>query len=303
VRQLLRHQSGIYNYTSSFWWQLNFWFLERHGNWPPMRLLQYAYDRPARFPPGQGWEYSNSNFLLLGLIIDRVTGHNHPVEIRNRILDPLQLTNTYYELSEPARGERAHGYERFCGFPMDTYDWTPITGGNAGLVSTVPELAVAVRAVCGTNGFLDEPTRELLRSEVRPESHYAGSRDVAYPVLGYDWGISWRRAAPNQTPVSVAPVFFGHDGGSYGCLCFAWHDPTDDITIVWFGSSMFALDHHNTGSFQSTLEKALLELAVEQSSSKRNTEAPRTEPGGAANGSQPIRSETNQTSSAAGSRR
>jgi len=265
VRQLLRHQSGIYNYSSSPWWQLNFWFLGHHGNWPPLRHLKYAYDKPARFPPGKGWEYSNSNFLLLGLILENIAGHPLSVEIRQQILDPLELTNTYYELNEPARGGLAHGYEKLFGFRTDVTGWTPLVAGNSGLVSTVSDLAIAVRAICGTNQFLGAPTRELLRSEVRPESQYAGSRDQAYPVLGYDWGINFGRAADdNVTPVSVAPVFFGHGGNVSGSLCFAWYDPKDDITIVWFGSSILGFPATQTWQFQQTLQKALFELAVER---------------------------------------
>src|SRR5258708_89127 len=116
---------------------------------------------------------------------------------------------------------------------MDVNDWTTSICGASRMVSTVSELATFVRAICGTNSFLDERMRKLLRSEVRPESKYAGSRDPVYPVLGYDWGISWRRAVDgNETPVSVAPVFFGHEGDGVGSLCFALHDPKDDTTIV-----------------------------------------------------------------------
>ena len=269
VRQLLRHQSGIYNYSSNPWWQINFLILDHHGDWPPLRQLKYAYDKPARFPPGKGWEYSNSNFLLLGLILEKITGHPLSVEIRQQILDPLELTNTYYELNEPRRGELAHGYEKLLGFRRDVTDWTPLVAGNSGLVSTVSDLAIAVRAICGTNHFLDGQTRELLRNEVRPESKYAGSRDLAYPVLGYDWGINIARAVDdNETPVSVAPVFFGHGGNVAGSLCFAWHDPKDDITIVWFGSSTLGFPTTHVWQFQQTLQKALFELAVEQSRGK-----------------------------------
>lgn len=271
VRQLLRMQSGIYNFSDSRRWMLSFYLLHRHGNWPPLRYLKFAYDKPAGFPPGKGWQYSNSNFILLGLIIEEVTGHSLPVELHRQILDPLQLTNTYYELSGQTRGELAHGYENFLGHQMDVTGWTPFTGGNAGLVSTVPDLAVAVRAICGTNSFLDEPTRQLLRNEVRPESKYAGSRDPAYPVLGYDWGINWRRAVDdNETPVSVAPVFFGHEGAVPGSLCVAWFDPKDDITIVWFGSSMGGIpfNEKRIGKFQNEMGQALLELAVEQTREK-----------------------------------
>jgi hypothetical protein len=132
------------------------------------------------------------------------------------------------------------------------------------LVSTVSDLAVAVRAICGTNSILDTPTREILRSEIRPGSNYAGSRDLAYPVLGYDWGINFGRATgDNETPVSTAPVFFGHGGDVLGSLCIAWYDPKDEITIVWFGSSILGFPATKTWQFQQMLQKALFELAVE----------------------------------------
>src|SRR5205085_2857440 len=111
---------------------LRYAVLNRRGEWPPLRHLQYAYQKRARFPPGKRYEYSNSNFILLGLIIDQATGHSHSIEIRKRFIDPLQLTNTYYEADEPPRGESAHGYERIAGFSLDTYEWTPISGGSMG---------------------------------------------------------------------------------------------------------------------------------------------------------------------------
>jgi CubicO group peptidase (beta-lactamase class C family) len=268
VRELLRMQSGIYNFTDSLRFQLRY-LSDHRGHWPPLRCLKYAYDKPARFPPGKGWQYNNSNFILLGLIIEKVTGHPLAVEIRKRILDPLQLTNTYYELAEPAHGELVHDYERVFGLKTDVTGWTTSVSGAAGMVSTAADLATFVRAICGTNGFLDGPTRELLRSEVRSESKYAGSRDPAYPVLGYDWGINWTRAVDdNTTPVSLAPVFFGHEGDGIGSLCLALHDPKNDITIVWFGSTTllgFPLNVDRSRRFQhALLEKALFELTVEQ---------------------------------------
>jgi len=264
VRMLLRHQSGIYNYDDDFGYRLNAFVFDRRGDWPPLQELKYAYDQPARFPPGEGWEYSDSNFLLLGLIIDQVTGAHHSAAIRKEILEPLQLTNTYYEGYEPPRGERAHGYETMLGCRSDTYDWTPITGGNAGLVSTVSDLAIFVRAIGGTNNLLDSATKELLRSEVRPGNE-TNSWD---PVFGYDFGVTFHRGAPRTVPLSAAPWFFGHDGAVPGSFCFAWHEPRNDITIVYFGSSMglfsVAAKNRYTGKFQQQLESALFELALRQ---------------------------------------
>jgi D-alanyl-D-alanine carboxypeptidase len=277
VRELLRMQSGIYNFTDSPRWQFRY-LMDHHGEWPPMRCLKYAYDKPARFPPGKGWEYNNSNFVLLGLIMEKVGGQPVAAEIRSQLLDPLQITNTYYELAEQPRGQLAHGYENLFGKRTDVTKWTVSVPGMAGMVSTASDLAIAIRAICGTNGFLDAPTRDLLRSEVRPESHYAGSRDPVYPVLGYDWGMAARRVTDDNTiPVSVAPVFFGHEGDGIGSLCFAFHDPKDDITIIYFGSNTllgFPFHHNESWKFQrELLEKSLFELAVEQTRGRRNYHA------------------------------
>jgi D-alanyl-D-alanine carboxypeptidase len=197
------------------------------------------------------------------LILDQITGSHHSVAIRKQLLEPLQLTNTYYELNEPARGECAHGYEKVFGFKEDTWDWTPDTTGAAGLVSTVSDLAVFVRSVAGTNGFLSEKTRKILKSQVRP----GNTDDPSYPVLGYDFGITFHRGAGKNAPLSVAPWFFGHDGATPGYFCMAFHEPRHDITVVYFGSSQLLGDLHGRrlSQFESRLEEALFGLAVEQS--------------------------------------
>jgi D-alanyl-D-alanine carboxypeptidase len=216
VRQLLRHTSGIYNFVNNPWYGLRSMVFDRRGSWPAMRELKYAYDKPATFAPGEGWEYSNSNFLLLGMIIDRVTGQHHSAAIRSEVLDPLQLTNTYYEGSEPPRGERVHAYEKALGFTSDTYDWTPTIGGNSGLVGTVSDLAKFVRAVAGTNGLMDPAVKKVLKSEMR-----RGNEENPWdPVYGYDFGVTFHRGAARTVPFTVAPWFFGHDGAVPGHVLF-----------------------------------------------------------------------------------
>ena len=272
VRQLVRHQSGIFNYTENPLCLMGRMLLDRRGAWPPLRFLEYAYDKPANFDPGKGWSYSNSNFLLLGLIIDHASGHHHSAEIRSHILDPLKLSHTYYELSEPERGERAHGYETVLGKSEDTFDWTPDTTGAAGLVSTVSDLAVFVRAATGTESFLNEPTRKLLKSHVRP----GNDDDPSFPVLGYDFGITAHRGARKDIPSSVAPWFFGHDGATPGYFCMAFHEPKNDITIVYFGSSQLICDPQNSqlNAFENRLEEALFGLAMEQIRNKSDNVSP-----------------------------
>jgi D-alanyl-D-alanine carboxypeptidase len=263
VRQLSRHTSGIYDYNDSVCYMLRRGVLNRRGAWPPLRELKYAYDKPAEFPPGESWDYSNSNFLLLAMIIDHVAGGHHSAEIRSRILDPLQLTNTYYEGSEPPRGNLARGYERHFGFTEDVTNWTPPVGGAAGLVSTVEDLAVFIRAIAGTNSYLNEATRQLLRSQPRP----GNLERPWFPVSGYDFGLNNARRVPEEVPLCVAPLFFGHAGGLSGYLCFAWHEPRRNITIVFFGSSNLTdvLHHSRNFQFEHLLEEALFDLTVKQS--------------------------------------
>jgi D-alanyl-D-alanine carboxypeptidase len=262
LRQMTRHTSGIYDFNDSIAYMLGRGVFSRRGNWPPLRDLKYAYDKPARFSPGKGWSYSNSNFLLLGLAIDQATGHHHSLEIRNRLISPLNLTNTYYALSETPRGELAHGYEHLFGFWEDATGWTPVVGGSAGIVSTVSDLATFVRAVAGTNGFLDEPTRKIFRSHFRTNN----VDRPWFPVSGYDFGLNLARHAQDDVSLSEAPFFFGHAGGTSGYLCFAWHEPEHDVTVAFFGSCNLTDVFHQqrNGEFRELLEKALFELTMEQ---------------------------------------
>lgn len=256
LRQLLRHTSGIYNFEWNRWYGAERWFFDRRGKWPPERMLKYSYDQSANFPPGQGYNYSDPNLVLVGLILDRVAGHHHSIEIRRRILEPLQLTNTYYELREPPRGERAHGYEKPLGFWEDTYDWTPVIGGSAGIVSTVSDLAVFMRALVRTNDFLNQATRTVLRGEPDPklDPMEAASRFM----VRYDFAI-----LPLQ-PRADIPWFYGHRGVTAGCMCLAFHEPKNDITVVYFGNCaqlriVRPLDR--TYAFYHRLEEALFEMA------------------------------------------
>lgn len=251
VLQLLQNRSGIRDFMDNPWWAIHYALLDRHGNWPPLRCLKFSYDKSARFAPGDRYEYSNSNFLLLALIIDQVAADHHSSEIRRRFLNPLQLTNTYYELYESARGRRAHGYETFACLSMDTYDWTPITGGGMGMVSTTSDLASFIHAVIH-----------------RPK----GGLESTFPDFGDNGGIVWQRADHDKTSLSLksvffepdgTSVFFGHAGIVPGYLSFVWYDIKNDITIVWFSSSTRG---GNRDGFEQMLERALFDLALDQTS-------------------------------------
>jgi D-alanyl-D-alanine carboxypeptidase len=91
IRDLLRHQSGLANYTDYESWVDK---AARNFNVHPPDIFRFAATKPTDFAPGKGWEYSNTNYIALGVIIERVTGNTFERELKRRILKPLGLRQT-----------------------------------------------------------------------------------------------------------------------------------------------------------------------------------------------------------------
>ena len=114
VRQLLNHSSGIYNFTNhpGFNTALNNDFT---AVWQPEQVLQFI-DVPS-FAPGAGWEYSNSNYLVAGLIVKDIMGTSFEVALRDSILAPLGLNNTVFFPFETPTGTVPHSWSIYFGQP------------------------------------------------------------------------------------------------------------------------------------------------------------------------------------------
>ncbi|MFI6446208.1 serine hydrolase domain-containing protein [Kitasatospora sp. NPDC050543] len=162
IRQLLNHTSGIYDPAT----EPEFFapYLERH-EWgyvyTPREVIARAVRHEPLFAPGGDWAYSNTNYLLAGLVIEAVTRHSAPSEIHQRILAPLGLKDTSFPLTDPAiHGPHLHGYDlkgrdvtRFS----PSYDWTA-----GAMISTVDDLARFHRALFTGKLLRPAQQRELL---------------------------------------------------------------------------------------------------------------------------------------------
>ncbi len=93
IRQLMNHTSGLvrYEFKDQFAKDLT---NQPTKSWKPEELLAYLFDEKAPFDAGQGWDYSDTNYIVLGMILEKVGGEPFYVQAKKRILDPLQLTNT-----------------------------------------------------------------------------------------------------------------------------------------------------------------------------------------------------------------
>ncbi|WP_143229563.1 serine hydrolase domain-containing protein, partial [Actinophytocola xanthii] len=121
VRMMLQHTTGIFNYTgepnpdgtveAGIPWQGKQFERERFRTYSPEELVELALAKPARFEPGTAWRYSNTNYILAGLLIERVTGTPHATQVRHRILAPLRLHDTILPGTRTGiPGPHAHGY-------------------------------------------------------------------------------------------------------------------------------------------------------------------------------------------------
>ncbi|MCB0916812.1 MAG: beta-lactamase family protein, partial [Actinobacteria bacterium] len=101
IEQLLNMRSGLFNYTTTR--KLNKSLDEDPDRvWEPRELLRMGISRPPYFPPGEGWAYSNTNTVLLGLIAEKIEGKPLGDIIEERLITPLGLANTSFPPSDTA---------------------------------------------------------------------------------------------------------------------------------------------------------------------------------------------------------
>ncbi|WP_410618925.1 serine hydrolase domain-containing protein [Amycolatopsis sp. cmx-8-4] len=200
VRQLLQHTTGLYNYTDDL--DLSDPEALRHRGADPAGLVAMAVKHPALFPPGTSWSYSNTNYIVAGMLAERVTGHALGDEIAHRITRPLGLRDTYL----PRRGDEklpaphAVGYVPIDGNLVDFSDYdATIAGAAGGLVSTPADLDRFYGALLGG---------KLLRPAELAEMRRTVPADLGVPGARYGLGLG-------SIPLSCGE-FWGHEGGVLG---------------------------------------------------------------------------------------
>ena len=218
VRQLLSHTSGLGNYWTDG-------PRDRHGNnaflraflaspdksWQAGDILSYAREIPAG-QPGAPFHYSDTNYVLLGLIIEHTTGHPLQRVFREKVFEPLGMKSTWLTYREKQRGvapsHRYEGDEDLHAVPRQSADWA---GG--GLVSTTRDLERFLRGLASGALFHQTETLALMR-----ESVPVGEADISY-------GLGLYRVRLDGGKGEI----WGHDGHGNS---FAYYWPQRDITFT-----------------------------------------------------------------------
>ena len=218
LRDLLSHRSGIPDYMNdAVAWQTDF-IRDPGRHWTHSDIVTYLYHKPLLFEPGSEFDYSNSNYILAGMILEQVTGQPLHALIRKRILEPLGLKHTINGEQRARNEPDAHGYVIRRGRVIDTYPWFGHYGlADSGIQSTPHDMALFAESLFSTGKLLSKRMRaEMTDVAMAGRSH-----------SGYGLGIYVQ-----QNPWGAGLRWYSHDGIDPGYQADLMYQPDLDLSIV-----------------------------------------------------------------------
>ncbi len=192
LRWMVQHRSGIPNFTDN----PKYWENEQENG---KKALDFALDLPASFEPDKGYEYSNTNYLLLRQIVEKVVGYSHEQYIKEEILLPLGLKNTFFSLKEVNLDDVMSGY--YVGIDKD------FKTNENGMLATAEDVGLFLRAL--NDGSVFKEGEQEIYSSIYEYEH--GGLVIGYQSLaeyhedidtvvvqfinttdfeGYEWNLS-----------------------------------------------------------------------------------------------------------------
>ena len=231
VRQLLNHTSGIYNYTEDddfgrAYFTKDGFFQHRYDTKTPADLVAIAMSHKPDFAPGTSWHYSNTNYVLAGMVIQKVTGHSYATEIRDRIINPLHLKATSLpgtKVTMPSPSSRAYSKlaEETTGPTYDVTKLNPSIASSAGeMISDSADLDRFYGALLGGKLLHAKQLKEMqttVPAGDSPTTRYGlGISDIKLPcgvhLWGHDGGIHGSSSAVVATPDGRHSLAFNFNG-------------------------------------------------------------------------------------------
>ena len=235
MRMLLQHTSGLFDFTGEVYEDGSIvlgvpmpygpngkeWLDNRFLTYRPQDLVELALSKPARFEPGASWSYSNTNYVLARLLIEKVTGHTVTEEMQRLILTPLGMSHTVVpddaEIAEP----HAHAYYRYdedgqsrtVDITRQNPSWVS-AGGD--MISTTEDLHTFIAALTGGRLLPDELREEMFTR-----------RATGIPNMDYGLGVFVLTTDDGTTVIS-------HNGAAagYAALMYATPDGSKTLTAA-----------------------------------------------------------------------
>ena len=179
IENLLTHTSGVKNFTSTKEWTQH----KKMQYLSSIELVNFFKDQPMTMVPGEKYEYSNSNYVLLGRIIEIVSGQSYQQYLQDNIFNPLKMANTSYDSTKRIIKNRAYGYAK-NGDVYENADYISMTQPFAAgaIVSTVDDLAK------WQQGLFSYQVISKKNLEKASEPFVLNNGDTA--GYGYSWGVN-----------------------------------------------------------------------------------------------------------------
>ncbi|MEV7866398.1 serine hydrolase domain-containing protein [Streptomyces sp. NPDC088124] len=257
ARMLLQHTSGVFNFTGELFEDGTVvagipstisgreWVDNRFKTYSPEELVRLALSKPARFEPGTGWSYSNTNYVLARLLVEKVTGRSCAEETQERILGPLGLSDTVVPYTSPEIPEpHAHAYYRYeeagrqqtVDITRHNPSWVS-AGGD--MISTTQDLHTFISALAG--------------GKLLPAGLLAEMR-TPHPESGFGLGLRVQDTGPD------GDTLLFHNGGAAGhaALMYSTADGSKTLTAAlnYVDDAAMSL----AGAFQKAMQRLVDEV-------------------------------------------
>ena len=224
VRNLLNHTSGLPDYEDVL--------MKQYPNTPDEKIPQILdagvlklleQQSSGKFAPGSKWEYSNSGYAALAMIIEKVSGKSYGQFLQERIFVPLKMNNTLaYEKGKNEVPHRAYGHTQTDGTWHET-DQSPTSAvlGDGGIYSSIDDLAKWDRALAD-HTLLTEAEMQPALTAVQPTDGPAKSPDGSSVSYGFGWFVDPYKGHKRMS----------HDGNTIGFRTTIQRFPDDKLTII-----------------------------------------------------------------------
>lgn len=221
VRMLLNHTSGVYDYFNDFVaadflaWTQDGGGASMTRAWTPQQIVDYILTYRTddfAFQPGEPgkWQYTNTGYILLGLIIEKITGRSYAQNLQERIFDPLGMTHTTLGDKSPPASDVASYYQKPYEIETSAFNLSQAWAAGA-VISTPPDLAVFLRALLHGKLFQRPETLTAMQTTI------GGSSPGAKYALGL---------------INVGDGIWGHGGATLGFQSAAAYDVNRDIVFI-----------------------------------------------------------------------
>ncbi|MGW2402541.1 serine hydrolase domain-containing protein [Kitasatospora sp. NPDC001664] len=255
VRMVLQHTSGLFNHTGEYYedgttapgipWQGQEWVDNLLLTYRPEELLRLSLAKPARFEPGTDWSYSNTNYVLARLLVERLAGRPYAEEMHHRLLGPLGLTGTLVPDASPELpGPHAHGYYTY----RDGEEWrtVDVTRSNPSWISAAGDMISTTRDL---HVFFSA----LLGGRLLPAELMAEMR-TPHTKFAYGLGLIVEE--------TEAGTLYTHNGGFWGWGALMYGSPDGGTTLIASLTTGDArLEFAETAAAFAKVQRTLLPLA------------------------------------------